>query len=237
MSALEATRSIGAGIGGFIGGGQIGYNYQLVQRFIVGFEIDIHSIAGASTNGQSSSVVPLQDNYGIAFFQPAEKFGTIVDASKSINYLGTVRGRLGFLPTENLLVYVTGGLSYGGASSQAPILQAINNLLFSSNNQYASLYAPTWSNGSYSGSLTGWTASRGAEWMFSQNWSLTSEYLYYDLGAVSYTMTPLSTTIADYTGIWSMVIPEASTRFNGNIIRAGVNHHFNFASVLVVARL
>jgi outer membrane immunogenic protein len=235
MSALGATRSIGAGIGGFIGGGQIGYNYQLVQRFVVGFEADIQGIAGASANGQSSSIVPLQGSHPPAYYQPGELFGTVVKASKNINYLGTVRGRIGFLPTQNLLVYLTGGLSYGGVSSQSSILQVNNDLQFSGGNQSYALYSPTWGKASYSNSLTGWTAGGGAEWMFSQNWSAKGEYLYYDLGAVGYSMTPLTTTSGSNPGIWSLVIPKASTRFNGNIIRAGVNYHFNFANVAPVA--
>lgn len=236
MSALGATRNVGAGIGGFIGGGQIGYNHQLTQRLVVGFETDIQGTAGASSNGQSASVVPLQGAYPPSYFEPGELFGSVLNASKTINYFGTVRGRLGFLPTQRLLVYVTGGLSYGGVSSQASILQANNDLQFSGGNQYLSLYSPTWGNGSYSSALVGWTAGGGAEWMFSQDWSVKGEYLYYDLGAGSYTLTPLATTVGDYPGIWSMVIPKASTRFNGNIIRAGVNYHFNFASAPVVAK-
>lgn len=230
MSALGATRNVGAGIGGFIGGGQIGYNYQLAQRFVVGFETDIQGITGASASGQSSSVVPLQGIYFPVDFQPGELFGTVVNASKSINYLGTLRGRLGFLPTQNLLVYVTGGLSYGGISSQGSVFQVNNDLQFSGGNQAFALYSPTWGNGSYSNSLTGWTAGGGAEWMFSQNWSVKGEYLYYDLGAVSYSIAPLATTSGSNQGIFSLVIPKASTRFNGNIIRAGVNYHFNLTN-------
>ena len=40
-----------------------------------------------------------------------------IAASKSLDYLGTVRGRLGYLFTPTLLVYATGGLAYGGVNS------------------------------------------------------------------------------------------------------------------------
>ena len=32
----------------------------------------------------------------------------------------------------------------------------------------------------------GWTAGAGAEWMYAENWSLKTEYLYTDLGSADY---------------------------------------------------
>ena len=53
-----------------------------------------------------------------------------------------------------------------------------------------------------------------------------SEYLYYDLGRVTFSMSPL---VNSYAGIPVTVgAPVASTRFNGNIVRAGLNYHFNW---------
>jgi outer membrane immunogenic protein len=39
---------------------------------------------------------------------------TNMTVTKEIDYLGTVRGRLGWLVNPTLLVYGTGGLAYGG---------------------------------------------------------------------------------------------------------------------------
>jgi len=235
MSALGTTQSVGAGIGGFIGGGQLGYNYQLTERMILGFETDIQGFSGASNGGQSASIVPLVGSYYPSFYSPGELFGTVVNASKRINYLGSIRGRVGFLPRSDLLVYLTGGFSYGGVSMRASALQGNNDLEYSGGNQYVALYSPTWSSGYYSSDVTGWTAGGGAEWMFSENWSIKGEYLYYDLGARSFSMTPLVTTVGDNPGIWSLVNMRASTRFNNNVFRAGINYHFTWGTAPVVA--
>jgi outer membrane immunogenic protein len=75
--------------------------------------------------------------------------------------------------------------------------------------------------------------------MFLKNWSAKVEYLYYDLGNVSYSTSPLFT-LGDPSGVslvqqdasppyWSSA-SIASTRFNGSIARAGVNYHFDIGS-------
>jgi outer membrane immunogenic protein len=235
MSALGTTQSVGAGIGGFIGGGQLGYNDQLTERIILGVEIDIQGISGASNGGLSASIVPLMGSYYPSFYDRGELFGTVVNASKRINYLGSIRGRVGFLPRSDLLVYLTGGLSYGGVSMRASALQGNNDLEYSGGNQYVALYSPAWSSGYYSSDVTGWTAGGGVEWMISRNWSIKGEYFYYDLGPRSFSMTPLVTTVGDYPGIWSLVNMRASTRFNNNVFRAGINYHFNWSTAPVVA--
>ena len=82
---------------GFVGGGQIGYNYQFPNNFVIGIEADIQ----ASTLESSRAPV----------------FGTT--SKSSLDYFGTVRGRVGyaFSGTNSLLdrtlIYVTGGLAYG----------------------------------------------------------------------------------------------------------------------------
>jgi outer membrane immunogenic protein len=67
--------------------------------------------------------------------------------------------------------------------------------------------------------------------MFLPNWSAKAEYLYYSLSN-GYA----STTIADTANTWAYGI-GASRSFNGNIVRAGVNYHFNWgAPAAVVAK-
>lgn len=98
--AFGTTRSTGAGgfndPDGFIGGGQIGYNYQ-IDRFVVGLEADI-----SGTDIKSRG--------------PGVGFG----ASKAtVDYLGTVRLRAGYA-IDRFLPYLTGGLAYGGSNVRIP---------------------------------------------------------------------------------------------------------------------
>ena len=78
--------------GGVIGGGQIGYNYQVTPLFVVGVETDIQgtSIGGSSATG-------------------GWWFG---GATRSVSWFGTVRGRGGYA-FNNVLFYGTLGLAYG----------------------------------------------------------------------------------------------------------------------------
>ena len=75
--------------GGFVGGGQIGYNMQ-TGAFVWGLETDIQ----------------------YADFGGDRTYGGFAVTSSNGNYFGTVRGRIGFA-MDRALFYVTGGLAYG----------------------------------------------------------------------------------------------------------------------------
>ncbi|MGH6869050.1 MAG: outer membrane protein, partial [Methylocella sp.] len=130
--------------------------------------------------------------------------------------------RLGFTITPTFLAYGTGGLAYGGVNSRVAIFQQDVVAPVSNFN------APYSSFGSLSNSRVGWTAGGGLEWLFAPNWSVKVEYLYYDLGTATFALSPLTNTFTSRRGgvAWSSS-PFAKTRFNGNIVRAGLNYHFN----------
>lgn len=127
----------GGGPLGVSGGGQVGYNYQLTPMFVVGVETDFQgSSIGTGTNT------------GV--------WGGAVNTA-SINWFGTVRGRLGVsVLSPSLLIYGTGGFAYGEVS---------RNSWWNQNSTVQ----------------TGWTAGGGAEWMFLPNWSVKAEYLYTEI--------------------------------------------------------
>jgi outer membrane immunogenic protein len=54
--------------------------------------------------------------------------------------------------------------------------------------------------------------------------SIKAEYLYYDLGSERFAGSPLTTSFA---GVSSTALPTSSVHFNGQIVRAGINYHFN----------
>jgi outer membrane immunogenic protein len=95
-------------------------------------------------------------------------------------------------------------------------------------------------NATYSNTQVGWTAGGGLEWMFMPNWSAKAEYLYYDLGNISATsvstISPLTTASNILTTAQLFRSSTASGRIDGNLVRAGVNYHFNFATAPVVAK-
>jgi outer membrane immunogenic protein len=196
---------------GFIGGGQIGGNWQVGQVWVAGIEADIQGRAGGQgTHAFTSSA-------GIAGF-PANSVTQSALLSRELDYLGTVRGRLGFL-LGNVLFYGTAGLAYGGVSASTSITQSLLGAP-------SGITPPTWTGtGATSGTLVGWTGGGGAEWMFLRNWSTKVEYLHYDLGARTYAVSPLITN-ATGLGPFTTNAVQSNARFNGDVIRAGLNYHF-----------
>jgi len=85
--------------GGFVGGGQIGYNYQ-IGSFVVGLEADIQW--ADTDNGEEVRFVPAG---GAGTFIPGEFDNNLSD------WFGTVRARVGFA-FDRVLIYGTGGLAY-----------------------------------------------------------------------------------------------------------------------------
>jgi len=200
--------------GGFTGGGQIGYNYQFAPSWVAGIEADIQVIASStdhvnfSTAAIGPPVSPGTPN--TALFETA-------NVSRRTDYLGTVRGRFGYLITRTFFIYGTGGFAYGGVNASTNITQVPSGPF------------PAFSSGSLHGTRAGWTAGGGVEWLFLPRWSVKAEYLYYSLGSASYNLSPLFTGTGDAARpILINAFPHSSTRFNGNIVRAGLNYHFNW---------
>jgi outer membrane immunogenic protein len=212
---LAAESTFVAGFGnqaGFTGGGQFGYNWQFNGGGVAGFEADI-----AWTN-QNRSVIfntaAINPNF------PAETQFYSATITRHLDYIGTVRGRLGFLATPSFLLYGTGGLAYGGASSRT-----IESTIDPNGANPAGI-----GGGPFSETRVGWTAGAGGEWMFAPNWSAKVEGLYYDLGHVNYA-THLAAICPDGGcavpgGVQFSSTGVTSLRFTGAIARVGVNWHF-----------
>jgi outer membrane immunogenic protein len=96
---------------GFLGGAQIGWNYQFTPGtgFVVGIEADIQGIDldHDRTNGAFTF-----SGAGIT----AANFVPVRTGASSLDYFGTVRGRIGYA-FDRVLVYGTGGFAYGGGDS------------------------------------------------------------------------------------------------------------------------
>ena len=219
-SAALATGSVPVNHSGFIGGGQVGYNYQFYNSWVAGIEADIQGVA-------ASNSAHLVFSQGAVAGFPANPIDQNLSSSARGDFLGTVRGRLGFTITPTLLVYGTGGLAYGQTDSSTSITQIIENAP-ALPNHYSSF-------GSISNSRVGWTAGGGGEWLFAPNWSVKVEYLYYDLGSVTYGLTPLQNFNTAGT-LFTNGAPFSRTTFRGNIVRAGLNYHFNLLPTPVVAK-
>jgi outer membrane immunogenic protein len=219
-SAAGAAGSVPVGGAlGFIVGGQIGYNWQVSSAWLVGLETDISDIQGVSGQGSgtlTNSVGPL------TFFDSQEVVTTSIASTSKLDYLGTVRGRLGYL-TPTFLLYGTAGLAYGGVKASTAITQSNNDCVFS---PAGCLQSSTSAAGAFSQMRAGWTAGAGLEWMFVQKWSAKVEYLHYDLGSVTFSNGALRTSGAAVAIGLAVVGSTSSAKFSGDIVRAGVNYHW-----------
>jgi outer membrane immunogenic protein len=126
--------ALGTDPSGYLIGLQAGYNFQFASGLLTGIESDI-AISGI--DGSKNGVT----------------FG--------MDYLGTVRGRLGYA-ADRFLVYGTAGLAYGRGDVQ----------ILGLNNEQTHF---------------GWTVGAGVEAMITPNITARLEYLYADLGKETYT--------------------------------------------------
>jgi len=179
---------------GFLAGGQFGYNWQ-VRNWVYGLEADFD---GSTARGSSTVSYPTPP------FVPIT-----TGYSRELDWLATVRGRVGYTLLPSFLVYGTGGLAVGetkvGSSAVAPAAAPPPES------------EPT-TNITASNTSAGWTAGAGVEWMFAPQWSVKAEYLYVDLGNHSNTLT--------YTYGPNTSTMTSTVRDTDNIVRAGVNYHF-----------
>jgi outer membrane immunogenic protein len=209
--ASGATSQLSTGNGGFIGGAQFGYNYLLSPMFLAGFEADIQ---GSSLRNGASGI-NTTPSVGSIF-----SFSTAITTSRGLDYIGTIRGRVGATVTPGMLLYVTGGLAYGGVKSSTTIGQTAPGST-----------APAMGTaGSFSDNRAGYTVGAGGEWMFMSKWSAKAEYLYYDLGSANYGTGAFGFNEGptNFPG-FGVAAVATSTRvhFNGNIVRVGLNYHLN----------
>jgi outer membrane immunogenic protein len=224
-AALSATGVANAPMGGFIGGGQIGYNYQF-NNFVAGVEADIQGATVSGGGGFLNAAIEPVFRNDLAVSN--------VDTRRSVDWLGTVRGRVGYLLAPNFLVFGTGGLAYGGITATTRLLNGwsdVGNLPCSGIACSASSLGGI---GSVSKTAVGWTAGGGFEWMVMPNVSLKAEYLYYDLGAAAWTTT---WSVSGFIPSFIPIFPQAGSflsahraHFDGHIARAGVNYHFDFGA-------
>jgi outer membrane immunogenic protein len=210
-SATGALRNSGGA--GFIGGGQAGYDHQLGHNLLVGLEADIQALSSGAGGGRGA---------GAAFNALTGSWATTAtEVRQKIDYIGTARGRIGYLVTPDLLAYATGGLAYGGlrlSASQASFDQL-------------GFYGPGAGGASFDDTRVGWTAGGGGEWMFAPKWSASLNYLYYDLGSATTIVGPVSGVAFTFNmppgAIGWTYATAVSSRFDGHIVRAGLNYHFD----------
>ncbi len=196
--------------GGFTGGAQAGYNYELRSPFgfgdagiVVGVETDI------AATGTSGSVTATSDR--------ASTFASRTD------FLGTLRARVGYA-SGRVLVYGTGGFAYGGTADNTSFLNGVGRQIYhGSSDTIRTGYAV---GGGVEVGLPGTLVPYGR---LNGDVVARLEFLHYELGATANTLANNDGLDPGYT---------QRTRNSGTLVRAGLSYKFGTLSAPapVVAR-
>jgi outer membrane immunogenic protein len=210
---------------GVIGGGQVGYNYQVGPEWVLGFEADFQGSAEQGSNNfvaAFSGTICSPGGVGVCAGNLFPLKGTAASTYQAkIEWLGTARGRVGVLINGGgLLLYGTGGLAYG----QVNVSDSVN--IIATVPAVPATFGPVTGTFSQSKTNIGFAAGAGMEGRIAPtNWTWKLEYLFVDLGSVN-TSTSFA---AASTGAFSALAGTATTHTNfiDNIFRAGVNYQFH----------
>jgi outer membrane immunogenic protein len=193
---------------GAVGGGQVGYNWQVAPRWVLGVETDFQGSGQKDTACMNCTFIITEGPFGTSYTQ-------------TIDWFGTLRGRVGWTQGA-MLVYATGGLAYGHIKTD----EVVNTIPFLTS------LATT---GSFSQTKIGWTAGAGVEGQLFGNWTAKAEYLYMDLGSVSGNVVAPQLVIPVNVNPANINISENrgfNSAIHDHIFRLGVNYKFDPGAVV-----
>ena len=174
---------------GVIGGAQVGYNWMISPNWVAGIVTDFQ--ASGMKASVANSLIP----------SSGFLLGTQTNSVQT-DWFGTARGKFGFAEND-ILFYATGGLAYGHVQTSGQFTNAVNG--------------GTTFVGSSSPTKTGWAIGGGIDYGFAARWSIGAEYLYVNLGHLSYTET---------TATQSSTTATINNRAAASIVRATLNYKF-----------
>lgn len=213
---------------GFIGGGQIGYNWQLSPIWVVGLEADFQ---GSLEKDSVTSTKPFDVFFAkslppVAPLVPAAATATgtsVLNYTTKIDWFGTVRARLGYVWGDGaVLTYVTGGLAYGKVELDAT--STVSGIV-SGGIGNAPVTVPFSISHAINHSQvnTGWTVGFGTEGkLLIPGWTYKIESLYMDLGSDPSPDICLNCSSAVNGGLIT-----GHAHFTDAILRAGLNYQFH----------
>jgi len=212
-STLSAAETFTLAPLGAIGGGQVGYNWQMAPAWVLGLETDFQG------SGQKDSAC-----MACVFISPSPggssgALGTTY--TQAIDWFGTLRGRLGWTQGP-VLVYATGGLAYGHIKTD----EVVNTIPFLTGVTTAASFSQT---------KIGWTAGAGVEGRLFGNWTAKAEYLYMDLGSVSGNVVAPQLVIPINVNPANINISENrgfNSAIHDHIFRLGVNYRFDPGAIV-----
>jgi len=194
------------------GGIYAGYNWQVRPAWVVGGEADFAWANASSTvpGLVGCSVIPQS-------CVPGHVTTTLGNDSSSIrsDWDGSVRARLGFVPSPAVLLYATGGVAF----QRFDAAENCGSTLFGGGGAWClALRSQTDST-----TLVGWTAGGGIDWRLAGNWIARVEYRYEGFGNWQTSFFANSPTAGQAANV---DFNSASLRLGTNILTLGLAYKF-----------
>jgi outer membrane immunogenic protein len=169
---------------GFLGGGQVGWNYQ-VGQLVVGVEAngswsDVHAKRTDTITASVSGLTGVFPPFVIPFSNTATETKAW---SSDTDWIVSGSTRFGFA-WDRWLVYTKGGIAAAHFKYGLTTIDTITSTVGASTTSGS---ARTFASGS--DTRVGFLVGIGGEWMFWNNWSAFVEYNYMGFGSVPVTMT------------------------------------------------
>jgi outer membrane immunogenic protein len=203
--------------GNFIGGGQVGFNYQ-VGQWVWGVEGQISAI-GSNNDDDACGFITIDGGARDHLFRCGNRG----------NWIATIAARLGvtFGQTGNWLLYVKGGGAFADSrfglrlrDDCAAVFDTVicnpNNFAFNNNND---------------DTRTGWMIGAGLEYGAWGNWSWKLEYNFMDFGSRTIHFDNLMVSCVDCT-----LRRDLDFDLRVNVVKFGLNYRFGPAAAPVAAR-
>ncbi len=193
----------------FLGGGQIGENFQS-NRLTVGIEAAADYWQGSSTRSTASEPAPSPPGG-----PPA---GTYSFAGKrNPDLLTLFTARIGYAGNQ-WLPYVKGGALLAGGSHD----DTVNFVPEGATKTTASF------NGAKSFASTGWVAGGGVEIGLHGSWSIGAEYLHASLGRGSTSTAGCAGSAANCAAFANASLQNGHGSFEANLVRVNINYWFDY---------
>jgi opacity protein-like surface antigen len=207
---VGSTESAGTHFSGMLGGGQVGYNYQLANKFVIGVEGDASwaDLKGGQTCGVANGLNPATGTPTGAF----DPF--FMSCNTRLSWVATATAKLGYA-WDRTLYYVKGGVAFADETVTVNcIVGPLNMPSRSCSNQAG---APITSISSEA-NRAGWTLGFGAEFALTPNWSAKAEYDYIGFGS--------------RTSLASDGTTSLTSNTNVQLTKIGLNYRFGTGPVI-----
>jgi outer membrane immunogenic protein len=176
--------------GGVVGGAQVGFNWQFEPNWVIGLEGDI-----------SGAQIDRTENLSPATLQgvPLTPFASLT-LTRNVNWLASVRGRIGYA-WDRTLLYVTGGGAWANVRLEGALVRPVP--------------LPRIFVVGVGDTQTGWVVGGGFEYAFEDsNWTIRGEFLHYQFDGFSADSLPFN----------GFTARDTVGNFDVNVGRVGFNY-------------